>query len=88
MNHMWYLEAFDRESELQVRDYAMPGLTTATLKKLLNLGDTVEIGGVKYPLEAGGYDIPSDTLHSFAEYIDEPFEVDDSWDYQAGFYDE
>lgn len=85
---MWYLEAFDRESALQVRDYAMPGLNTATLKKLLNLGDTVEIGGVKYPLEAGGYDIPPETLPSFAEYIDETFKLDDSQDYQVGFYDE
>ncbi|MFF0818287.1 hypothetical protein ACFYVR_24515 [Rhodococcus sp. NPDC003318] len=88
MNRMWYLEAFDRESELQVRDYAMPGLTTAILKNLLNLGEAVEIGGVKYPLEAGGYDIPPETTPSFAEYIDGPFKVDDSLDYQVGFYDE
>lgn len=85
---MWYLEAFDRESELQVRDYVMPELNTATLRDLLSLGDTVEIGGVKYPLEAGGYDIPPETLPSFAEYVDEPFRVDDSWDYQVGFYDD
>lgn len=85
---MWYLEAFDKDSELQVRDYPMPGLSTETLKDLLNLGDTVRIGGVKYPLEAGGYDISPVMLHTFAEYIGEPFTIDDSWDYQVGFYGE
>ncbi|MDH6678747.1 hypothetical protein M2284_002960 [Rhodococcus sp. LBL1] len=88
MRRMWYLEAFDRESDLQVRDYAMPGLTTTTLKKVLNLGDSVDIGGVRYPLEAGGYDIPRQVLPRFAEYIAEPLTFDDSWDYQAGFYEE
>jgi len=85
---MWHLEAFDRESELQVRDYALPGLNTAELKRLLNRGDSVEIGGVRFPLEAGGYDIPPETLPSIAEYIGEMFEADDSWDYQVGFYEE
>lgn len=85
---MWYLEVFDGASELQVREYSMHGLNTATLKKILDLGDTAEIGGVKYPLEAGGFDIPPEILPIFTGYIDETFTVDDSWDYQVGFYDE
>jgi hypothetical protein len=85
---MWYLEAFDRESELQVRDYALPGLTTASLRALLDLAGTVTIGGVRYPLEAGGYDVAPEVLPRFAEYLDEPFDADDSWDYQVGFYDD
>ena len=85
---MWYLEAFDSGTKLLVRDFPMKELTTAQVKDLLQLGDSIEIDGVRYPLEAGGFDIPDATLVRFATYIDGDFRADPNCEYQVSFFDE
>ncbi|WP_444980032.1 DUF7683 domain-containing protein [Nocardia amamiensis] len=83
---MWYLGAFDKESEILVRDYPLIGLDTATLKDLLEFGDSYEIDGIQYPPEAGGYDVPLSILPRLTKYIVGDFAVDSSCDYQVEYY--
>ncbi|MFF0528353.1 hypothetical protein ACFYT3_08180 [Nocardia amikacinitolerans] len=83
---MWYLEAFDKKSELLVRDHALAGLSTAALQRILGFGDSFEDEGVTYPPEARGYDVPLSVLPELAGYIVGGFMIDDSCDYQVGFY--
>ncbi|MEV2220299.1 hypothetical protein AB0E01_10520 [Nocardia vinacea] len=85
---MWYLEAFDKRTEFLVRDHPLPGLATATLQEILHFDDSCEIDGINYPPEAGGYDVPQSKLPELAEYLPPDFVVDESCDYQVGYYRE
>lgn len=85
---MWWLEAFNKHTGILVHEYSLRTLSTSRLQELLTIGDTVEMGGVRYPLEAGGFDVPPSMLGAFVELADEEFESSEDLDYQVSFFEE
>jgi hypothetical protein len=80
---MWYINSFDRETEVFVRDYPLPGLDTTTLQGILHFDDSWEIDGVDYPPEEGWYDISASKLKELTQYLPPDFAIDESCDYQV-----
>ncbi|MGV9612230.1 DUF7683 domain-containing protein [Nocardia xishanensis] len=76
---MNYLEAYDKQSGLLVVEYPLHGIDVPDLKRMLGIDESIEIYG---------YDLLPAQAEQLARYIDEPFTIDSSYDYQVGFYRE
>jgi hypothetical protein len=76
---MNYLEAYDRESGLRVREYRLIGIDLTDLKRLL---------GIDLRVEVFGYEVPASLVPELGGYTEEPVIVDASCDYQVGFFRE
>ncbi|WP_127916138.1 DUF7683 domain-containing protein [Prescottella agglutinans] len=76
---MNYLEAYDRESGRLSREYRLNDLDLADLKRLLGIGERLELYG---------YDVPASLVPELGKYTEEPVIVDESCDYQVGFFRE
>ncbi|WP_067463983.1 DUF7683 domain-containing protein [Nocardia amamiensis] len=76
---MNYLEAYDRQSGHLVDEYPLRGIDLAALKRFLNIDEGIEIYG---------YDVTRAQVGELARYISEPFAIEDTCDYQVGFYRE
>ncbi|WP_431357156.1 DUF7683 domain-containing protein [Prescottella soli] len=74
-----YLEAYDRESGFLVREYRLNGIELTDLKRLL---------GIDLQVEIFGYDVPTSLVPELGKYTEEPVIVDESCDYQVGFFRE
>lgn len=76
---MNYLEAYDRESGFLVLEYRLNGIDLADLKRLL---------GIDVQVEIYGYGVPASRVPELGKYTEEPVIVDESCDYQVGFFRE
>ncbi|MFD1814578.1 DUF7683 domain-containing protein [Rhodococcus gannanensis] len=74
---MNYLEAYDKESGYRVHEYRLTGIELADLKLLL---------GIDPELEVFGYDVPDSLVAQIGKYAEGPVIVDESCDYQVGFF--
>jgi hypothetical protein len=77
---MWYLEGFDRETELLVWEHPLQNLDAGTIRRVLKVYDDL-------PIEPFDFDVPSvDAAYELALYSAKPIEIDESLEYQLGFY--
>lgn len=76
---MNYLEAYDKQTGLLVIEYPLHGIDLPELKDILGIDQDIEIYG---------YDILPSQAEQLARYVDGPFAIDASCDYQVGFYRE
>ncbi|MGQ4600361.1 DUF7683 domain-containing protein [Nocardia sp. R6R-6] len=76
---MNYLEAYDKQTGLLVVEYPLRGIDVPDLKRMLGIDESIEIYG---------YDLLPAQAEELAQYVDDPFKVDDSCDYQVGFFRE
>ncbi|MGX1775184.1 DUF7683 domain-containing protein [Nocardia brasiliensis] len=76
---MNYLEAYDKKTGRLVVEYPLHGLELPALKKMLGIDEGIEIYG---------YDVSSKQAAELSKYISEPFQINESCDYQVGFYRE
>ncbi|WP_280443888.1 DUF7683 domain-containing protein [Nocardia brasiliensis] len=76
---MNYLEAYDKKTGILVVEYPLHDLELPALKKMLGIDEGIEIYG---------YDVSPTQAMELGVYIDEPFRVDETCDYQIGFYRE
>ncbi len=74
---MWWLEAFDKKTELLVKDYALPfAPDDPFLAKVLKRDPDKLLGG--------GFALDADQLHQLAAHIPEPL-TPDLYDYQIEY---
>lgn len=71
-----HLEEFEKESSLLVHRYRISEIDASSLKNLLN---------IDLAIEQYGCDISTSKLPLVLKYVDEPFSIDKSYDYQIGF---
>ncbi|MFF3224999.1 hypothetical protein ACFYV7_19560 [Nocardia suismassiliense] len=76
---MNYLEAYDKKTGTLVVEYPLHDVELPTLKKMLGIEEGIEIFG---------YDVSHAQATALGRYIHEPFTVDETCDYQVGFYRE
>lgn len=76
---MNYLEAYDKKTGILVVEYPLRGLELPALKKMLGIDEGIEIYG---------YDVSAKQAAELSKYINEPFQLNESCDYQVGFYRE
>ena len=74
---MIFLEEFSKESSQLVHRYQISEIDADSLKKLLNIDPSIE----QY-----GCDISISNLPLVLKYVDGPFSIDNSYDYQISFY--
>ncbi|WP_433577954.1 DUF7683 domain-containing protein [Nocardia brasiliensis] len=76
---MNYLEAYDKKTGILVVEYLLHNVELTALKKMLGIDESIEIFGC---------DVSPTQAAKLGEYINEPFQVDETCDYQIGFHRE
>ncbi|ASF10111.1 hypothetical protein NBRGN_112_00850 [Nocardia brasiliensis NBRC 14402] len=74
---MNYLEAYDKKTGILVVEYPLHNVELSELKRMLGIDEGIEIYGC---------DVSPTKATELSIYINEPFRVDETCDYQIGFY--
>ena len=77
---MWYLDAYEKESELLAVTYPLQGATNETIDELMG------IGVQSAPIEAAMHEVAQEDLGKFAKYIDGELSIDVNRTYFVGFF--
>lgn len=77
---MWYLEAYDNETEKLAKEYVLHGMTGSIIKELIPVDES------EFPVEIGVNMVPLERLAAFSKYIEGPLDVQQSCEYFVGFY--
>ena len=76
---MWYLEAFDNETEFRTEKYPLHDMNVEIVKEILGIDDS----DFDLPVWVRQNDVPLDQLLEFAHYIHEPFKIDRNCEYEV-----
>ena len=79
---MWYLDAFDNDTELLVENYLLHDMTVEIVKEILGIEDSES----DLPVIARQSAVPLDKVLEFAKYIQEPIEVLPNCEYEIGLF--
>ncbi len=77
---MWYLDEYEKESELLNVSYPLQGTTNETIKELMG------IGVQSAPIEAAMHEVAQEDLGKFAKCIDGELSIDVNCTYFVGFF--
>ncbi|OYD69710.1 DUF7683 domain-containing protein [Rhodococcus sp. OK302] len=79
---MWYLEAYDNDTELIVEDHLLHDMTVEIVKEILGIDDNDR----ELPISASKSGVPFDKVLDFEKYIREPIKVIPNCEYEIGFF--
>ncbi|MBY4213262.1 hypothetical protein HQO42_27485 [Rhodococcus fascians] len=77
---MWYLDAYEKKSELLTKSYPLRGVTTTIIKELIEVDERYG------PVEAAMHEVAPTDLAKFAKYIDGELSIDFSCSYFVGLF--
>ncbi|KJF22351.1 hypothetical protein CJ178_03030 [Rhodococcus sp. ACPA4] len=81
---MWYLEAFDNDTELLAGEYLLREMSVEIVKEILDIDDS----DFELPVGIRQNDVPLEKVPEFAKYINEPFKIDQNCEYEVAFLTE
>ena len=67
---MWYLDAYEKKSELLAKSYPLRGATSTTMKELIGLDEE------NRSIESAMHEVAPADLAKFAKYIDGELSID------------
>lgn len=81
---MWYLEAFDNDTELLAGEYLLNEMSVEIVKEILEIDDH----DFEVPVAVRQNDVPLQKVSEFAKYTNEPFKLDQNCTYEVAFLTE
>jgi hypothetical protein len=79
---VWYLEAFDNETEFRTDKYLLHDMTVEIVKEILGIDDNDS----DLPAIARQSEVPLNKVLEFAKYIHEPIEIIENCEYEIGLF--
>ncbi|KJF22349.1 hypothetical protein C7T36_20395 [Rhodococcus sp. AD45-ID] len=79
---MWYLEAFDNETEFRTEKYLLHDMTAEIVKEILGIDDN----NFDLPVVARFSCVQLDKVLKFAKYTHEPIDVIKNCEYFVGLF--
>ncbi|NMM86388.1 hypothetical protein B2J88_18810 [Rhodococcus sp. SRB_17] len=76
---MWYLQAFDNDTELQTEIYLLHDMTAEIVKDILGIDDS----DFDLPVGVRQNDVPLEKVPEFAKYIHDPLKIDQNCEYEV-----
>jgi hypothetical protein len=77
---VWYLDAYEKKSELLTKSYPLRGVTTTIIKELIEVDERYG------PVEAAMHEVAPTDLAKFAQHIDVEFLIDFDCTYFVGLF--